>query len=62
MTEIVITRPSGIRFHLRIPDRVDWLEVVTRCAKEFTDSGYIGGPELPPLDTPKKKRKLAGSE
>lgn len=48
MTLVRITRPGVATVVLRIPDHIDWVEVVERCQKEFSSSQeWIGGPEMP---------------
>lgn len=58
MTLVRITRPGVAPVVLRIPDNIDWVEVVERCQKEFSSSQqWIGGPEMPKEPEPKKGKK-----
>jgi hypothetical protein len=34
-TQVRITRPGCASILLRVPDDVDWFELVQRCAREF---------------------------
>jgi hypothetical protein len=46
MTQITIKRPNGNTTTLRVPDGIDWVEVVDRCQREFGGPEQLGGPNL----------------
>lgn len=43
MTLVRITRPGCAPVLLRIPEHIDWLAVVERCAKEFAQPEKADG-------------------